>query len=214
MRSPRARAISICRRQQQKDLGALESLDGFPDTDDLRAALLEKGHTPEELKPLPEDEFQKIASQLGISAEEEVTYMTPSLRPSSLITSYFPAPLLTARPSATPPTSLARPSAATPAFALRPSAARPSSPARSSATPPTSAAIFSGLPIRHRRSPWSTASSAQSSSSWSGWTCRIRSRHAWRMASTFAPGARPSVARRSTYLWNSDGWPGIRYGCD
>jgi len=47
-------------------------LDGFPDTDDLRAALLEKGHTPEELKPLPEDEFQKIASQLGISAEAEV----------------------------------------------------------------------------------------------------------------------------------------------
>ena len=43
--------------------------------DDLRAALLEKGHhTPEELKPFPEDEFQKIGSQLGTSAEAAIDF--------------------------------------------------------------------------------------------------------------------------------------------
>jgi len=35
--------------------------------DDLRAALLEKGHTQEELTPFPEDELRAIGSQLGIS---------------------------------------------------------------------------------------------------------------------------------------------------
>jgi uncharacterized protein YjbI with pentapeptide repeats len=42
--------------------------------DDLKAVLLEKGHTPEELKSLSEDEFQKIGSQLGISAEAEIDF--------------------------------------------------------------------------------------------------------------------------------------------
>src|SRR6476646_4060550 len=43
-------------------------------SDDLRAALLEKGHTPEELEPLPEDKLQKIGSQLGINADAEIDF--------------------------------------------------------------------------------------------------------------------------------------------
>src|SRR5690349_13083725 len=42
--------------------------------DDLRADLLEKGHTPQELEPLPEDELRTIETRLGISAEAEVDF--------------------------------------------------------------------------------------------------------------------------------------------
>ena len=43
-------------------------------SDDLRAALLEKGHTQEELTPFPEDELRIIGLQLGISTEAEIDF--------------------------------------------------------------------------------------------------------------------------------------------
>jgi hypothetical protein len=104
--------------------------------DDLRAALLEKGHTLKELEPLPEDKFQKIGSQLGISAEALIDFSDTEFEALFANGLNFPAPsLLPARPSAakrvgpspalnhaTPSlwrhsASTARPSAATPASA-------------------------------------------------------------------------------------------------